>query len=940
MFSYASKRLTRGRGLSLALFLSVILAATLFSGILQGSDAVSGSLISNTLKETRYDVIATDVDKKNVTETNIYGIDAYFEGLKGVETTDHFLRQEITLNSTTVNGTITTTIVAIPPTSGLLKNVDAPNGFEDGKVYIDVGSVNATKFWAGETISLGLLTYSPYKGISDFRRQYYPAVVGSNITIDDEAWSIFVANEAGLSYYNLWVTNALSGGDGIGGRPTYNLVLVTENTYKAILDSLYDKPVKLDRRAPTIIHSVAAIRLDRSSLINPWDIPGTQSQVQRLAEQINGMGGVYYYTTTNYLGMVLNAVAARSQGSKLNTIIITTPVFFTAWYLGMTVSDVAFGMRRKEIGLLLTRGLSHRQVFTALLSEAALLGVAAGLLGVAAGALILPFVISGADFASLFRYVSPVTFGATLAFSLLLSTLAAISPARKATQIEIVDALREYRAEEESLGGWQVPLMAFLLGLYKVAFLLLGIDIESFRPTSGDFITSVAYSTWYGLNYLLDFIWAILLFWGFTKLFLMYVPQFQGLLGRVSAALAGDASIFTSLSSRRNLKRVAAYTFMVSLIMSYSVVVVGNSAMTSDFLSRFYAASIGADASMPVYGRSVARDLVEKVRALDGVDSAAIEVAFNAESSAGVIPIRAVEVAQWNKTANIDELAIDPSAYAQLASPDAIVKDQYGVLQGGNALLDRGASKYFGISDDGTGFINVRVEKRVYTLKIVGLFGPDLGENWVVQPQTPMIIIPLGFVEKFQNEWISGVRVVARFKQGADPQAFIGKVNALGLNIQKVEVTSIFLAKVLSSPLVAGSQQTSMLGLIFAALVASVGMTIIVYTLLRSRSKELNLMSIRGYNARQLSTSLITENVGLATFASAIGIAIGLLSLTGQVQLYNKYVQSFTSWRFVFPLFSQLQLALLYIIIVVATIAPIILVVRRITEEPNLKGES
>jgi hypothetical protein len=35
---------------------------------------------------------------------------------------------------------------------------------------------------------------------------------------------------------------------------------------------------------------------------------------------------------------------------------------------------------------------------------------------------------------------------------------------------------------------------------------------------------------------------------------------------------------------------------------------------------------------------------------------------------------------------------------------------------------------------------------------------------------------------------------------------------------------------------------------------------------------------------------------------------------------------------------SQLQLALLYLIIVAATMAPIIIVVRRITNKPNVKG--
>ena len=71
MFSYASKRITRGRGLSLALFLSVVLAATLFSGILQGADAVGGSALDNMLTNTKYDIIATNTYEKNTTAVNI-----------------------------------------------------------------------------------------------------------------------------------------------------------------------------------------------------------------------------------------------------------------------------------------------------------------------------------------------------------------------------------------------------------------------------------------------------------------------------------------------------------------------------------------------------------------------------------------------------------------------------------------------------------------------------------------------------------------------------------------------------------------------------------------------------------------------------------------------------------------------------------------------------
>jgi ABC-type lipoprotein release transport system permease subunit len=939
MFSYASKRITRSRSLFLALFLSVVLAATLFSGILQGADAVGGSMISGTLNATKYDIISTVSEEKNVTRTNIYDINSFFKSVDGVESVDHFLREEIDLNSTIMNTTLATTIVAVPPSSELAKRINAPNGLEDGKIYIDLGSANVTKFSPGLTISMGLLTYAPYGTILDIQEQYFPIQVGSTITLDDQTWSLFTGTSDGKSNYAYWVSAALSGNDGIGGRPQYNLVVVTENTYKAILNQLYFSSPKVSlRRAPTRIWSVACIRLDRGALINQWDIPGSLDRLQKIGEQLNAKGSTYSYVPRNYLQDVLTQVSSNSDNTKLNTLIITIPVFFTAWYLGMTVSDVAMGLRRKEIGLLLTRGMTYRQVFLTLLSEALLIGVAAGVLGLVLGAIVLPFAIGGADFTLIFRYVTPTTFAATLAFSLALSTLAAYNPARKATQIEIVDALREYREEEDTLGGWAEPLIAFLLGLYKLIFLVLGLDISSLSPASGNFITTFLYQIFYGTNYLLDFVWTILLFWGFTKLFLMYAPQFQNLLGGLASRLTGEAGRFTSLSSGRNLKRAGAYTFMIALIISYSFVVIGNAAMTNDYTSRYIAAGTGADASIIVYSRSAASDQVKQIRAMNGVESAAIEMSFDADTNLGAIPIRAIEVDQWNSTAYTNELYVSENTYALFASKNNVVTNQFGVIEGGSALLERGAAQYFGIGSTGTGSVIIQVHRRPFTLNVVGLFGRDLGDNWV--PQNPTIYVPLDMIKNFDDTWITSIRIIVKFKPGVDIQAFTSQVKALGPNIQRVDITSENILKAQSSPLISGSMQVIQLGIIFAAAVSSVGVALVVYTLLRSRSKELNLMSIKGYSARQLSLSLITENVGLAVFAAVLGAVIGLVSLSGQVVLYNRLVYTYTSWRLILPVISQLQLALLFIIILAATAAPIVLVVRRITDEPNVRGEA
>jgi len=72
-------------------------------------------------------------------------------------------------------------------------------------------------------------------------------------------------------------------------------------------------------------------------------------------------------------------------------------------------------------------------------------------------------------------------------------------------------------------------------------------------------------------------------------------------------------------------------------------------------------------------------------------------------------------------------------------------------------------------------------------------------------------------------------------------------------------------------------------------------------------------------------------------FAAFMGIVVGVMSLFGQVELYNKLVPTIVNWRFMFPLNSQLQLLLFLLVLVVATVMPVIFFVRRITEEPKIE---
>jgi len=102
---------------------------------------------------------------------------------------------------------------------------------------------------------------------------------------------------------------------------------------------------------------------------------------------------------------------------------------------------------------------------------------------------------------------------------------------------------------------------------------------------------------------------------------------------------------------------------------------------------------------------------------MEDVESAVVEIAFLARTSLATIPIRAIEAEYWQDTAYTDELFINDGSYSLLGAGDNLVKDQYGVLQGGNALFERGAAPYFGLNVDGSGNVKHRSREARLHLK-------------------------------------------------------------------------------------------------------------------------------------------------------------------------------------------------------------------------------
>ena len=120
------------------------------------------------------------------------------------------------------------------------------------------------------------------------------------------------------------------------------------------------------------------INTNNDKIISPWNVQTSINNVNVIANDIQNKLLSNYQQESfvqNNLDNALENFNFNFQSTLTQFILFSIPVFFISWYLGSTVSDVSFNMRRREIGLLSTKGLSSGQIQRMFLGEAITIGV-------------------------------------------------------------------------------------------------------------------------------------------------------------------------------------------------------------------------------------------------------------------------------------------------------------------------------------------------------------------------------------------------------------------------------------------------------------------------------------------------------------------------------------------------------------------------------------
>jgi ABC-type lipoprotein release transport system permease subunit len=911
---YAITHVLRSWRLFIALLIGITLASTFFAGVDIKANTTARQALEQDLSQVYVDMVAglpnmRPEDMLNVSK-NVAGV----SGVAGVEVISTF---EAPMGSEASGTTLHyARVVGIQNNSRVYDGWSSrPEEIGENETYVLRNPGLAQTVTVGDTIPVNISAYTN-EGTQVF--------LALNLTVkgftqlDDRSTSI-IQGSYSIPYYQVYVPPS-------GESGTITLIVDWENTMQRLLETQWHlSPSGMQIGTGTNL----LIYLNRNALVNPWDIDTSTNNIRALQAQIQTRAAAVYYLQNN-LDTVLSNFRFKSTEIQFTFMLLSLPIFFMAWYVGTTVSDVSFSVRRREIGLLSTKGFSRGQIRRIFLTETIMLGLLGGLLGVLLGYLLNPLLSQlGTEMLLNPQVISLYTLISTVIFGVIIALLSTYSSAKKASTLSAVDGLREYLPTEEMKTykkRW--PWIAFILGTYKLIIFIFGLNVTvlltNISMAGQNFILAIFIVVATAVDYALTYIGPLLFFWGATKLFIQGSLKFQELTTR-AAGFLGDLGALATKNVRRNPARSAAIAFLIALIISYGAQVTAQLASQQDFNTRTIYTQVGADISVYVNIPNQAKNVSSMIlaNASASVENMTTEYSFSSTPTGAnyiALNMKAVDPESWLRAAYYESgmftgKSVEVALQSLLANKDAII-------------LEKSIAKLLNLKVGNS--ITLTIGNASRSMTVVGYFGPETGgEQTTISQYWSFVSVEL-YKEISNSVSVQNTRILLKLKPGINGTEVAESIRTLGSNISQVDSFAEEYTRSQSDVATVGSLDAQRLGIVFAVLAASVGTALVSVVSMTERSREATIMSVKGLSYKQLVVMFLAENLAVVTFAVILGVSVGFVAAYGNISATNSYIAStaLVKHQLIFPADAILMLTSCAALIFVSTILPVLVIAR------------
>ena len=913
MLSYALKRITRSWKLFAALALGMTLAATFFGGINVAADTVGKQALDAQLANAPVDMQlrAFYIGGDTALNSSVQGLISNLQKIDGVA------YAEPIGTATVFNASSSTTVTGIQGASVLYQHMTLVSGrktLHANETLINSDSQQAQNFPVNRRI-----TYTLYTNAS--RKYNVTLTVVGSVSFDTVA-----VNTLGTGYYY----QPFPGNPGpVTDIKQANILIVSwEQTFLPVLAKNYSITSSGKVSRLYTLSAQVNVYLDRNRLISPFAIESSISTIQQIEARISNLALQYGFSPNDNLLGQLQAFSSTIFSLRLTFTAVSIPVFFMAWYVGRTVSQSSFNLRRKEIGLLLTRGFTRSQLVRHFITEGLMVGLVAGLAGIALAYVLNPLFLqvlgssSGAT-----AILTSDTAIITIIFTLVLTLFAILAPARQAAAMDPAQALKGYVYLEETRPiRKRGAILALTLGAYQLITLAVGINYMNIGRYvyNANFLLVLFLIIAAVLSFALSFIGPFLFLYGAAQLSTGLAERFHKKFSRISRWIIGDVAALASKSVFRNPRRVAALVFIVALIVGYSIWVIGDLASQQDYNYRQAEVAVGSDIRLSgISSIANATMIANKLQTWGNITGATAESDFSGTATAGGIQIKAIDPLTWRQ-----------GAYYEPGWFTGDVNAVFTTMAGNNhtMVLDHGVASYYSFGIGTT----IVLYYRSINASVISYFGPDYSQSSggpfgrSFSPEG-WSFIPIGLIRPNATLFNPTNIVLAKASPNVSLTQLALSLQAAypSLTITTAQVATQGVPGVIN----VGTQNVLRLGTAFAALAASIGVGTIAYTGYREREKEITMVSVRGLSYRQLAGLLITEFLPLVTFALILATIVGLIVVwgdaLGQNSLNQNYLQILAARRVVFPLWASANILVIVALVLIGVFLPALTAARK-----------
>jgi putative ABC transport system permease protein len=518
-------------------------------------------------------------------------------------------------------------------------------------------------------------------------------------------------------------------------------------------------------------------------------------------------------------------------------------------FLIFNTFSVTVAQRAREFALLRTLGASRAQLLRSVVAETVIIGLAASAVGVLAGLALAPALRAmmaafGLDLPNTGTVVALRTVIAGFAVGLLATIISGFVPARRATRVEPLEAMREGAAPSVGRLRRRRLVAAVALGALGLALLLVGLFGSS----------GAAAASLMGAG-------AVLMMFGVALLAPLLVRPLAALLGRPLERIQGLPGRLARENAERQPQRTAitASALMVglALVVFVTIFAAGIKASVTKVVDDQVRAGLvvqNKDGFSPIptgVERAVAR--------VPGVEAAS-PLTFAASKVAGV-------------KGNLSATGVDPATITRTFAlkwkrgTDAILRG----LTDRQAVLEAGWASEHGRRVGSTLRVTTPTGRRL-AYQVVGTFENKIG-------LTGDLLVTDASLRRDWGVRDDAVLLVAT-RPGADSAAIARQADAAlrGFPVAEALTTAEFKDQ-------QAKQVDQLLGLFYALLSLSVIVALlgIVNTLALSvheRTRELGMLRAVGMSRRQVRRMIRGEAVITALIGAVLGLVLGAVFAT------------------------------------------------------------